>query len=146
MEPRYRELRLKQLERSLAHFEAAKQEVRPRGGWLRALREALGLSLEAVGRSIGTGRQRVKAFENAEATDRITLKSLRKVAEAMDCQLIYALVPKSGSITNLYEERARNEAKKRVLAVEHSMALENQSAGNVQERINEETKRILKGR
>jgi predicted DNA-binding mobile mystery protein A len=146
MRPRYRELRLRQLERSLAPFEAAKQEVRPKGGWLRAVREALGLSLESVGRSIGTGRQRVKAFEDAEATDRITLRSLKKVAEAMGCELVYALVPKSGSITNLSEERARSEATRRVLAVEHSMALENQAAGNAQEKINEETKRILKGR
>jgi len=146
MEPRYRELRLKQLERSLAQFETAKLEVRPRGGWLRAVREALGLSLESVGRSIGAGRQRVKAFENAEATERITLKSLRKVSEAMGCELVYAIVPKSGSITNLYEERARSEAKRRVLAVEHSMALENQATGNTQEKINEETRRILKAR
>jgi predicted DNA-binding mobile mystery protein A len=146
MKPRYRELRLRQLEHSLAPFEAAKQVVRPTGGWLRSVREALGLSLESVGRSIGAGRQRVKKFENAEATDRITLHSLRKVAAAMGCDLVYALVPKSGSITNLSEEPARSEATRRVLAVEHSMALENQASGNVRQRINDETKRILKGR
>lgn len=146
MKPRYRELRLRQLEHSLAPFEAAKQVVRPTGGWLRSVREALGLSLESVGRSIGAGRQRVKKFENAEATDRITLRSLRKVAAAMGCDLVYALVPKSGSITNLSEEPARSEATNRVLAVEHSMALENQASGNVRQRINDETKRILKGR
>jgi predicted DNA-binding mobile mystery protein A len=145
VKPRYRELRLKQLERSLAPFEVAKQVTRPSGGWLRSVRQALGLSLDAVGRSIGTGRQHVMAFENAEAADRITLGSLRKVARAMDCDLVYALVPTSGSITSLSEKSARNEATKRVLAVEHSMALEDQATGNIEQRINEETKRIRKG-
>jgi predicted DNA-binding mobile mystery protein A len=146
MKPRYREVRIRQLERSLGLFTAAKDQVRPAGGWLRAIREALGLSLETVGNAIGTGRQHVKAFENAEATYRITLGSLRKVAEAMGCELVYALVPKSGSIANLSEQRARTEATKRVLAVEHSMALEDQAAGKVEERIKEETKRILGGK
>lgn len=144
MKPEYRRLRLNQLTQTLAPFGEAKRQIRPQKGWLRAIREALGITLEQVGHSIGTTRQKILAFEYAEAQDRITLRSLRKVAGAMGCDLVYAVVPQSGTIKELAEQRARGEAAKRVLAVEHSMVLENQAAGNVQEKIEEETKRILK--
>jgi predicted DNA-binding mobile mystery protein A len=108
------------------------------------MREALGITLEQVGKSTRTTRQRIKAFENAEAQERITLASLRRVAEAMGCELVYAIVPKSGTINELAEKRARDEATKRVLAVEHSMALEDQAAGDLERTITDETKRILR--
>ncbi|MGA2811855.1 MAG: XRE family transcriptional regulator [Candidatus Acidiferrum sp.] len=143
MNPEYREIRLRQLSRSLAAFEVAKSNPRPQLGWLRAVREALGLTLDRVGKNMHATRQRIKNFEDAEKQDRITLASLRRVAEAMGCELVYAIVPKSGTIAELAEKPAVEEATKRVLAVEHTMSLENQAAGNVDETIAAETKRIL---
>jgi predicted DNA-binding mobile mystery protein A len=144
MKPEYREMRLHQLARSLAAFDQAKGQPRPQRGWLRAVREALGITLQQVGKSTRTTRQRIKAFENSEAQDRITLASLRRVAEAMGCELVYGIVPKSGTINELAEKRAKDEAIKRVLAVEHSMALEDQAAGDLERTIADETQRILK--
>ena len=72
---------------------------------------------------------------------------LRDAADALGCQLVYALVPKNGSvgsIQELAEEHARTKAAENVRAVEHSMALEDQAVGGVPEKIEEETKRILK--
>ena len=142
--PTYRELRLRQLSKSLAAFQIAKGNPRPPLGWLRAIREALGLTLNQVGKNSRTTRQRIKSFEDAEKQDRITIASLRRVAEAMGCELVYAVVPKSGTIVELAEKQAADEATKRVLAVEHTMALENQAPGDVNETIAEETKRLLK--
>ena len=140
----FRELRLGQLTRALTPFDSAKQEPRPSRGWLRAIREALGLTLENVGSQMGQSRKRIQEFEEAEANDRITLQSLRRVAAAMDCELVYAIVPKSGTIAELAERRARAEATRDVLDVEHTMALENQASGNVDQLIDKETKRRLK--
>jgi predicted DNA-binding mobile mystery protein A len=140
----FRDLRLSQLARTLATFETAKQEARPQRGWLRAIREGLGLTLENVGKKLGQSRRRIQEFEEAESKDRITLHSLRRVAAAMDCQLVYAVVPKSGTITELAERRVRAEVAEDVLDVEHTMALENQATGNVEELIEDETKRRLK--
>jgi predicted DNA-binding mobile mystery protein A len=140
----FRDLRLSQLARSLSAFKAARQEARPQRGWLRAIREGLGLSLEDVGKKLGQSRRRIQEFEKAESKDRITLRSLRRVAAALDCELVYAIVPKSGTITELAERRARAQATEDVLDVEHTMALENQATGNVKELIEEETKRRLK--
>jgi len=144
MKPEYREIRLRQLSNALAALNQAKLQPRPQKGWLRAVREALGLTLEQIGKSTHTTRQRIKAFEQAEAENRITLASLRRVAEAMDCELVYAVVPKSGTLRDLAEKSARAEATKRVLAVEHTMALEDQAAGGLTQTIADETKRILK--
>jgi predicted DNA-binding mobile mystery protein A len=144
MKAEYREVRLKQLSQTLAPFAAAKPGPRPLRGWLRAIREALGMTLEEVGRVSRTTKQRIQRFEESEANDRITLRNLRRVAGAMDCELVYAIVPKSGTITDLAEHRARRETTKRVLSVEHTMALEDQAPGGVKDLIDEETKRIRK--
>lgn len=143
MSPPYRRLRLQQLSRSQSVFQAARDEVGPQRGWLRAVREALGMSIAQVAQRMGVTRVRVLEFEKAEEENRITLGSLKRVAEAMNCKLVYAIVPKSGTITELAEQQAREQASKRVLSVEHNMALENQAAGNVNQLIEEETKRIL---
>jgi hypothetical protein len=62
----------------------------------------------------------------------------------MDCELVYAIMPKSGSIQELAEQRKRSEATKRVLSVERTMALEDQASGGLKELIEEETKRTNK--
>jgi len=115
---------------------------RPQRGWLRAIREGLGLTLETVGKKLGQSRRRIQEFEDAEAKDRITLHSLRRVAAAMDCELVYAIVPKTGTISDLAERRA--QAEEDVRDVEHSMALEKQATGNIEDAIEKETKRRLK--
>jgi|SRR6516162_9150498 len=144
MKSSFRELRLCQLDQSLSAFGDARQEVRPRHGWLRAVREALGLSLEDLGKTLGINRSHVRWFETAEERERITLAKLRRVAEAMDCEVVYAVVPKTGTVAELAERRARAQATEDVLDAEHNMALENQAPGNVKKLIEEETKRRLK--
>jgi predicted DNA-binding mobile mystery protein A len=144
MKSEFRDLRLKQLAASLDKFPTAKQTARPVRGWLRAVREALGVSQQEVAIGAKVKRQSIVGFEKAEASDRITLRNLRRVADAMGCELVYAIVPKSGSIQELAERRVRSEATKRVLSVEHTMALEGQASGGVKELIDKEINRMNK--
>jgi predicted DNA-binding mobile mystery protein A len=146
MKPAYREMRLNQMAAILTGFEKVKRLPRPQRGWLRAIREALGLKLQEVGRAAHVSHQQIVLFEKAEAENRITLASLRRIADAMDCELVYAIVPKSGTLTQLAERKARADATKRVLSVEHSMALEDQGVGRVKELIDSETRKITKRR
>lgn len=146
MRNEFRNLRLKQLDRTLEPFRAVAKTPRPQKGWLRAIREAAGISASEVARTLKTSRQLPVQLEKAEAEDRITLKSLRAAAEALGCELIYALVPKTGTLQALVEQRARTQAKKNVMGVEHSMALEDQAVGRVDEAVEAETKRLLKKR
>jgi predicted DNA-binding mobile mystery protein A len=144
MKPEYRELRRKQLAAVIDKFPHTNQVTRPQRGWLRAIREALGISQQEVATAAKVRRESLIGFEKAEAGDRITLRNLRRIADTMGCELIYAIVPKSGSIEELAEQRTQSQATKRVLSVERTMALENQAPGGVKELIDEEIKRTKK--
>src|SRR6266568_3505722 len=125
MNSEFRELRLNQIDRSLEPFSGTQAVSRPRRGWLRSLREALGISMREVARKMRKTPQTVASFEKSEAADRITLQTLRHYAEAMDCELVYAIVPKTGSLKQLGEKRARDqtpveEALRRYLDAERS--------------------------
>jgi predicted DNA-binding mobile mystery protein A len=146
MRSEFRNLRLKQLDRSLEPYHAAGKVSRPAKGWIHAIRQALGVSSGELARRLGTSRQLPLQLEKGEAEDRITLKSLRAVAHALDCELVYALVPRAGTLHQLVEDRAHAEAQKHVLEVEHSMALENQAVGRIEEAVEAETRRLVRKR
>lgn len=141
MDREFRSLRLSQLDRSLSG--AKNLPPRPSGGWIASVREALGLSLAEIGRHLRAPRQTVQKFERAEATDRITLGTLRRVADALGCDLVYALVPKLGSFAELAERPARESAARDVQRVVHTMALENQKPDNASRLIEDEAQRRL---
>jgi predicted DNA-binding mobile mystery protein A len=144
MKPEFRDLRLTQIDRSLVTFKAARSTSRPQRGWLRAVREALGITIREVACTMRKTPQTVAAFEKSEAADRITLQTLRRYAEALNCELVYAIVPKNGSLQQLAEARARLEAERDVRAVEHTMALEDQATRGIPDKIERETKRRMK--
>ena len=102
----------------------------------------MGLSSGDLAARLGTSRQLVIQQEKAESEDRITLKSLRDLGRALNCELVYALVPRKGSLQELKSARERAKAESNVLGVEHSMALENQAAGNLDEAIEAEALRL----
>ncbi|MFZ5697951.1 MAG: mobile mystery protein A [Pseudomonadota bacterium] len=126
MNTRFRQLRLRQLDATLARWQEAALPPRPATGWIRAIRDALGMSSEALARRLQVTGSAVRKLEEAEATDAITLGSLRRAAAALDCELQYALVPRQKLETTL-QARALKVAQERVGTVAHSMALEDQA-------------------
>lgn len=108
----------------------------PPKGWVRAIREALGMKGVQLAKRLGTKPQNVERLERSEANGTIRLKTLRRAAEALDCRLVYALVPNS-SLEGLVNERARKIALRDLNRVAHSMALEAQRTGDadLEERI-----------
>jgi predicted DNA-binding mobile mystery protein A len=144
MRPEFKRLRLRQLEKSLAPFIAVKDSSRPQKGWLRAIREATGITVREMAERLHKAPSLTISLEKSEAEYRITLGSLRDAADALGCQLVYALVPKTGSIHKLAEQSVRTKAAENVRSVEHSMALEDQAVGGIDEKIEEETRRMLK--
>lgn len=98
----------------------------PSGGWVKAIRTALGMSTNALGKRVGISQPAVHQLEASEKSDTITLSSLRKLAGGLECNLIYALVPKT-SLNKIVEQQALTKAKIMVQAIASSMALEQQS-------------------
>jgi predicted DNA-binding mobile mystery protein A len=141
MKHEFRQLRLSQMDRSLEPVRSL--PPRPSKGWIASVREALGLSLRQVGKKMRASGQAIQQFEQAEAEDRITLRALRRVAGTMGCELVYVLVPKSGSFAELAEHPTRERATRDVKSVVHTMALEDQKPENVNQLIEDEVQRRL---
>lgn len=114
---------------------ASHEAKKPARGWLRAVRDAVALSQDQVARKLGIKRPSYSDLELAEERGSASLNSVQRAAEAMDCDLIYFIVPRE-SIAGTYSELARiNDPKFRHLeASEHSMALEGQSVGDLKPR------------
>ena len=97
----------------------------PPKGWIRAIRDALGMSGAQLGRRIGVKAQSIADIERSEASGSIQLKTLRRAAEALDCVVVYALIPKS-SLQDMVQGRARDIAQKEFARIAHTMDLEAQ--------------------
>jgi predicted DNA-binding mobile mystery protein A len=97
----------------------------PPKGWIRAIRDAIGMTGAQLGKRVGTSPQGILGLERSEAAGTIQLNTLRRAAEAMDCVLVYALVPKA-SLADMVNRRAREIALRALSRVSHSMALEDQ--------------------
>lgn len=98
---------------------------RPPRGWIRAIREALGMTTRQLAQRLNIQQPSLTELEKNEISGNITLKSLERVAEALGCRLVYALVPIK-PLTETIEERASQMARKKLAAVEQTMRLEDQ--------------------
>ena len=108
----------------------------PVRGWIKAIREALGMSAEQLAKRLNIQQPTVFGMEQSEMKGKIQLATLRRVAEALNCTLVYALVPNE-PLETIVREQGRKVAKRRLQSVEHSMLLEDQSvpAKDFEERI-----------
>jgi predicted DNA-binding mobile mystery protein A len=113
------------LDRRLASLRPVDRFDRPPRGWVRAIRDALGMSTTQLGRRLGIDRSNVVRLEQSEMNDTIGLGTLRRAAEALDCTLVYALVPNS-SLEAAVAAQARRVAAAELASVEHTMLLEAQ--------------------
>ncbi|HEY1132044.1 MAG TPA: mobile mystery protein A [Roseateles sp.] len=119
----------KRLDTKLAPFRALTTIDMPRTGWLRAIRQALGMSSRQLAERLGLASQSVDDMEKTEATGTIRLDTLRRAAAALDCTLVYALVPNQ-SLQAMVERRARALATAALDRVDQTMALEDQRVEN----------------
>jgi predicted DNA-binding mobile mystery protein A len=118
-------LRRRQLDKQLSPLQAFAHVPRPRKGWIREVRDALGMSARQLARRLGISQPSVAKFERSEEAETISLKSLRKVAEALDCTLVYALVP-NDSLEATLTRQAEHRAAELLQRIEHTMRLEAQ--------------------
>ena len=115
----------KNLDRRLILLVNSDLFARPTRGWIKAVREALGMTTAQLAKRLGVAQPSVVGLEQAEASKAISLKTLERAARALDCTLVYALVPRK-PLESLVQERAHQAARKRLHTISHSMALENQ--------------------
>ena len=130
----------RQLDKRLNSLRNSEMVARPSRGWVRAIREALGMTTAQLGKRIGVSQPRAVAVEKAEAEGSITLDSLERAARALDCRLVYALVPRD-PLKEMVHARAQRLALKRLESTRHSMSLEAQEVEETDEQ--EQVKRMI---
>jgi predicted DNA-binding mobile mystery protein A len=114
----------------------------PPEGWLRTVRNALGMSGAELAKKMGVTRARVTQAEHAELTGGITLKSMQATAQAMGCRFVYAIIPSSERIEDIITAQARKKAMAIVGTASTHMALENQKLPD--DKIAQEVERLTR--
>lgn len=99
---------------------------RPPRGWLRAIRDALGMTTAQLASRMGVTQPRIVELEKSEITGSVTLHSLQRAAEALGCRVVYALVPER-PLADVVRNRAEHLAEKQLASVRHTMGLEDQA-------------------
>ncbi len=126
MTKKFANLQLHQMDYVLTKLRNTPHPTRPNIGWVQAIRQSLGMSASALARKLSVTPRNISKLEKAEADEKITLASLRKLASALDCELQYTLVPRK-PLEELLEDRAMSLALERLRPISHSMGLEDQA-------------------
>lgn len=142
----FKKLMREQVQESLDKFiEIAKKPAPPKG-WIRTIREALGMSSYVLAKRMGCSRVNITTLEQREKKGTISLQALEEAAQAMNCKLVYCLVPLE-PLDIILENQARIVAKKQIRLINHSMKLEQQGLNpkQLQQQEDDLVQELLKG-
>lgn len=114
-------------------FASLQKVAPPPTGWIKAIRNAIGMSMLQLGNRLSITKQSVQDIERREKDGSITIKALREAARAVDMQLVYGFVPNDGSLEALIDRKAKELATQIVMRTSNTMKLEDQE--NTKQRI-----------
>lgn len=120
------QLRMSQFKDQMRKIQGLKGTIRPSSGWIRTIRELYGMSLSFVAKKAGVVQSRVSTVEAYEPEDRLTIGTLRQFANALNCDLVYVLIPREDP-EKFLEKHAQKKAKLMVAQLQRTMALEDQA-------------------
>ncbi len=121
----------KSLEARLSQIRPIDRFARPYKGWIRAIRDSLGMTTIQLAQRLRVSQPRVSAIEKDEVNNSLTLETLMRVAEALDCTFVYALVPNS-SLDDMVRRQAKKVALESLARVEQTTRLEDQEVMEVE--------------
>jgi predicted DNA-binding mobile mystery protein A len=142
----FENMKLRQTDEQLEPWRKLVDLSPPPGGWIRTIRESLGMSQSQLAARLKITQQALNDLERSEAEGKITLESLRRIANALGCGVVYAVVPEK-PLSAVRRERARDLAKKQLSRVSRSMKLEAQGVGEKEtnRQLEELTEELLRG-
>ncbi len=144
MKTTFKDLRERQLSDKLAAAADLRHLTRPPRGWLHTIRTSLGMPQTFLAERLGVSQSSIVSYERSEAEGSIQMTTLRRVAEAMDCDLVYAVVPRA-SLEQTRFKQAQRVAWRTVRSVAETMALEDQALpqSDMERRVNDLAKTLL---
>jgi len=117
-------LQIQQLNTKMLAYASLQKVAPPPTGWIKAIRNAIGMSMLQLGNRLSITKQSVQDIERREKDGSITIKALREAARALDMQLVYGFVPNDGSLELLIERKAKELATQIVMRTNNTMRLE----------------------
>lgn len=121
----------KSLDEKLALFAATRTLIPPKAGWIKAIREALGMTTVQLAERMGIQQSGVSILEKREALKTVSLETLERAAQAMNCRLVYAIVPEK-DLESIVDNQAQIAARQILAKTLHTMALESQTVGRAE--------------
>ena len=128
-----RQLVIQQLDVSLKKFNAVKHLERPKSGWIRAIRTALGMTTTQLAKRLELSPPRVSVIEQSEISGTLTINSMKKIAKQLGCTFVYGVIPRK-SLKHTIKSRAMKVVRKIINNSSHTMFLEKQSLSQAQEK------------
>jgi len=118
----------------------------PPSGWIKAMREALGIPLRHLAKRLRSTTQNVQKLEFSERNASISLKNMRKIADSLDMDFVYFLLPRDSSLEKMLFVRAESVAKSILNRAARSMSLEDQgtSKKRIEQAILEMTHELVR--
>lgn len=139
-----KKLQLQQIDNKIEEYKSLQKAISPPTGWIKAVRTAIGMSMQQLGNRLSITKQSVMDIERRELEGSITIRALREAADALDMQLVYGFIPIDETLENLIARKAKELATQIVMRTSNSMKLENQenSKLRIQKAIEERTAEI----
>ena len=128
-----KQLVIEQLDMSLKKFNSIKNMSTPECGWIRVIRTAVGMTLTQLSRRLGVSVNRVSVIEHSEISGAVTISTMKKIANQLDCTFVYGVVPRK-SLKHMIKNRAIKVSRKIMNDSSHTMFLEKQNLPQAQER------------
>lgn len=120
-----------QLDASLKRFSPLLNVSAPPKGWIRAIRDALGMTAKQLANRLNVAQQAVARIEKEEPAGSVTIKTMRRIAECLDCIFVYGFVPRT-SLEETIARQAKKVAIQRLTQASQTMSLENQALSTVE--------------
>jgi predicted DNA-binding mobile mystery protein A len=128
---------IKQVSRKLEELRDFQKQANSVSSWINYIRDALGMSLSQLASRVGVAQSSLSGSIKLEQEGRITVHKLREIADAMECDLVYAFVPRK-SIEEILHEQSLKKTKQLMKETENHMALEDQRVTiSEKERLND---------
>ncbi len=125
MKKKQKKIIREQLDDTLSYFSSSASVNRPMKGWIRAIRDALGMNMRQFAERLGVSKSRIPRIEQDEITGSLTLKTMNRVADTLDCVFFYGFVPRT-SLEDTVRKQAMMVTQKRMNRLMHTMNLEAQ--------------------
>ena len=122
-----------QLDKKLDSLKAFASSGVPKQGWIKTVREALGLSARQLGEKAGIDQSRISRLESAEKDGSLKLSSLQKIAKGLNMRFVYGFVSED-TLEEMVRAQAKKIALKKLKRLNNTMRLEKQGLSSEEQK------------